>query len=71
MPIRVFWVAFHQMNRIKAGENLRWARIFSVPHMTDEARRSFVDEEAQTLGTVAEEEPQLDREGLQKLKQIA
>jgi hypothetical protein len=71
MPIRIFWVSFHQMNRIKAAENLRWARNLSVANMTDEGRRSFVDQETQAMGVVAEEEPQLDREGLQKLKQIA
>ncbi len=70
MPVRVFWLAVRQMHRIKAAENLRWARNLSVPNMTEDSRRGFIDEQIRTLGVIAEEEPRLDREGLAKLKQL-
>lgn len=71
MPIRFFWVSVRQMERIKAAENLRMARVFSMPQMEEQARKDFAEEQVRIIGFVAESEGEIDREGLEKLKLLA
>lgn len=70
MPIRFFWTSVRQMNRIKAAENLRLARVFSIPHMEEQGRKDFMEEQIKTIGFVVEDESEIDRAGLEKLKLI-
>lgn len=69
-PIKLFWFLLKSMYRLQAAESLRWLNLLSMPNVTQDSRKSFVDEQLKTLGTIQIAEPVRDEEGFNKLKTL-
>ncbi|WPH68484.1 hypothetical protein [Stenotrophomonas phage BUCTxx99] len=69
-PIKLFWTLLKQMYRLQAQEALRWIRILSVPNLTEDARKSFIDEQVKALGTIQVMDER-DEDGINKLKNLS
>lgn len=69
-PLKLFWFLLKSMYRLQASEALRWLHLLSMPNVTPDARKSFVDEQLRTLGTVQIANEVRDEEGFNKLKNL-
>jgi hypothetical protein len=71
LPLQAFWTCLRAMQRLRAQENLRLAKLICLPNITEDARKEFFEQQAQILGVVAVETPVRDPNAISKLKQIS
>lgn len=69
-PLKLFWFLLKSMYRLQAADNLRWLNLLSMPNVTPESRKTFVDEQLTNLGTIQIAEAVRDEEGFNKLKSM-
>lgn len=69
MPIKRFWLFSQSIDRMNAAADLRAMRVAGATN-SKEAYVSEVGRLNEELGQIAHREYEIDREGVQKLKQL-
>lgn len=67
--LKLFWTLLGTMYRLQAQENLRWVQVLSMPNLTEDGRKEYIDQQLSRLGTVQISDER-DSEGLNKLKNL-
>lgn len=70
LPLLAFWTCLKGVHRLRAQENIRWARLLMLPNTSEDARREFFEQQERAIGFVATSDER-DEEGFAKLKQMA
>ena len=69
LPLKLFWTFLKSMYRIEARQNLRMVQVISMPNISEEGRREYIDQQLKTLGTITVSEER-DEDGMQRLKDL-
>jgi hypothetical protein len=65
--LKFFWTLTKNMNRIKAAEALRLAKIMSVGQMDQQSREGFIRQQEEVLGKICVSDER-DEEAIERLK---